>query len=505
MVWPVTVRLAAVRAVVSLVVSAACACAACSGGSSAQAPGEGSGREDSGAAAKAAEVAIPPALPLGKASLDEFGYRRGPGREAYERAVKAEKLARVDADWQVVIDACKAALAADPGHLDAAWLLAAAHARKGEHDQILGPLSRAVAGDWGKWGERSLVLPLFEAFLASPHGEAWRALAEDYRAGFGEATRRAVIVLGRDGAPRGEVYGWDAGGARWLRLSRTGGTVVAALPGPEGSGLIAYVAYRDLNRADERRGALKRPRIAVIDRSSGRVSRELAFTDVDELRLGWKPVQGDDPQVVVVIDGGKDEGAWQVDWKRGHKKKPPASQKLSVGKDAVIVARGQVHRRRLPDGITADWDDDGLASAIRLAATRKTVTPPAGLVVDGHGLVWSPDRARLALVTLPDDGDCAAPATLFVVDAGTGKLREIGQSAAPAPIWVDDTRLAYTAGDRVRIVEVASARVERELTSAGGVATAIVDRACSDAAAEDEALFAPAVEDEVDDEVVEEN
>ena len=393
MVWPETVRSAAHWAVLSLVVSAACATAGCSEGSSASSSGKAVAPPDTAAAGPAAAVPIPPPLPLGKATLDEFGYRRGPGRAAYDRAVKAEKLAKGDDDWQTVIDACREALAADPGHLDAAWLMAAAHARKGEHARVLAPLSHAVAGDWGKWGERSLVLPLFEGFLASPSGEAWRALAEDYRAGFGEAARRAVIVLGRDGgAPRGEVYGWDAGTGRWLRLSRTGGTVIAALPGPDGSGLVAYVAYRELNRPGERSGALERPRVAVIDRASGRVSREMAFDDVDELRLGWKTAQGDDPDIVVVIDGGDDQGAWLVDWKRGHKKKPPASQKLSPGKDVLIVARGQVHRKRLAAGVTADWDDDGLASAIRLDATRKTVTPPAGLVVDGHGLVWSPDR-----------------------------------------------------------------------------------------------------------------
>ena len=502
MVWPQTVRSAATRAVVSVVVSAAWASAACSGGSSSASSGPPPA--DAGAP-KAAEVAVPPALPLGRATLDEFGYRRGPGRPAYVRAVKAEKLARGDEDWQTVIDACREALAADPGHLDAAWLLAAAHARKGEHGRILEPLSQAVAGDWGKWGERSLVLPLFEGFLASPHGAAWRELAAEYRAGFAEAARRAVIVLGRDGDPqqgvldrRTEVYGWDAATGRWLRLSRTGGTVVAALPGPDGSGLVAYVAYRDLGRPGAQKDALEAPRVAVIDRASGRVSRELSFRDVAELRLGWKPSAGDDPQLVVVIAGGPDKGAWLVDWKRGHKKKPPKKQKLSVGADALVVARGQVRRRRLPGGITADWDDDGLASAIRLDGTRKTVTPPAGLVVDGHGLVWSPDRARLALVAQPDDGDCSAPATLFVVDAGTGKLRELGRAEAPAPVWVDDARLAYTAGDRVRIVEVASARVERELTSVGGVATAIVDRVCDEDGADEELLFAPAADDDVE-------
>ena len=55
----------------------------------------------------------------------------------------------------------------------------------------------------------------------------------------------------------------------------------------------------------------------------------------------------------------------------------------------------------------------------------------------------------------------------------------------------------------MRVVEIASAQLERELTSEGGVATAIVDRACADAAVEEEALFAPAPGDEIVDEDVE--
>jgi hypothetical protein len=455
---------------------------------------------DAGAQAAAqAPVPVPVALPLGKATLDDFGYRRGPGREDYDRAVKAEKLAREDADWQRVVDACRAALVADPGHLDASWLLAAALARLGQHAELVVPLSQAVAGDWAKWGERSLTLPLFGDFLASRWGAAWKSLAETYRGTFAEAGRRAVVVLGREDVQRHtEIYGWDPDSARWLRLSRTGGTVVALLPGPPGSGVVAYVAYRDLTRAGDRKGALKRPRVAVIELVSGRVSRELAFPDVEQLRLGWKTGKNaDDPALIATIDGGKDAGTWTLDWKRGHKKAAP---KGTTARDAIVVARGQVRRLRLPvAAITADWDDDGLASAIRLDDTRKTITPPAGLVVDGHALVWSPDRARLALVGTPD-GDCEAAGTLFVADAGTGKLHKLGTAAAPAPVWVDATHLAYTAGNLVRIVDVTTAHVDRELTAAGGVATATVARPC--AAASTEALFAAGPDEPADDEPV---
>jgi hypothetical protein len=478
--------------VILAVISGGCATlTACSGRSSSASRGDGAVDAASAAEARAeATVIAPPALPLGKAAIAEFGYRRGPGRADYERAVKVEKSARDDSAWHDVVAACRAALERDPGHLDAAWLLAAALARLGAHDQIVAPLSTAVAGDWGKWGERSLTLPLFERFLESPHGDVWRQLAEHYRSAFGEATRGAVVVLGReDEERRTELYAWDRSAGRWLRLTRTGGTVVAALPGPAGSGLVAYVAYRELGQRGDRRGAVKRPRIAVVELDGGRVSRELPFADVDELRLGWRAGKpNEDPGLTVKISGGKDAGVWALDWKRGTKKK--AGKKVTVGKDALVVARGQVRRLRLPvQKITADWDDDGLASAIRLDATRRTVEPPAGLAIDGHGLVWSPDRSRLAMIAVSED-DCAAPAILFVADAGTGTLREIGRAVAPAPAWVTPTELAYTDGDHVKIIDVTTARTVHELSARGGVATEVVDRAC--ASRDDEAVFAPA-------------
>jgi len=455
------------------------------GGGCSGRPGSGSEKaaeRDSDGGVVRAALMVPSPLPLGKAEVDEFGYRRGPGRGEFDRAVQIEKRARDASDWREVVAACRSALAADPGHLDASWLLAAALARLGEHDAILEPLSTAVAGDWAKWGERSLALPLFRDFLASPSGEAWRQLAEQYRAAFAQSARRALVVLAH------ELYGWDPETGRWLRLTRTSGTVVAALPGPQASGLIAYVAYRDLARPGDQRGAVARPGVAVVELASGKASREIGFDEVGELRLAWRPGQpGDAPAIAVAIDRGRERGVWLLEWEHGHRKHPAAKTKVTLDPDQLIVARGRVQHHRAPvPGVTADWDDDGLASAIRLDATRKTVSPPEGLLVDGHELVWSADRSRLALVAARD-GDCAAAEAVFVVDAATGKLRRIGDAPAPAPAWVDDRRLAYTAGDHVVIVDASSARVERELISTGGVATANVDRAC--AAHDEEILF----------------
>src|SRR5437016_3701187 len=73
---------------------------------------------DAGAAAPRDEVPDLPLRPLGKARLDEFAWRRGPGRDGFARALTAEKRG----DLAAIEHESRAALAADPGHLEAAWM-----------------------------------------------------------------------------------------------------------------------------------------------------------------------------------------------------------------------------------------------------------------------------------------------------------------------------------------------------------------------------------------------
>ncbi len=64
-------------------------------------------------------------------TLEAFGWRKRGGQPAFRVARKAEDRD----DWPRVVDACHEALAADPGHLDAAWLLAVALAKLGKLDR----------------------------------------------------------------------------------------------------------------------------------------------------------------------------------------------------------------------------------------------------------------------------------------------------------------------------------------------------------------------------------
>src|SRR5438046_2348589 len=104
---------------------------ACGHGGSAQPPPEHH-RGSAAAASDDAGLELP-ARPLGLASLGEFRWRKGAGQAAFRAARKAEDRE----DWPSVVTATREALAADPGHLEAAWLSAVALAKTGKLDDVL--------------------------------------------------------------------------------------------------------------------------------------------------------------------------------------------------------------------------------------------------------------------------------------------------------------------------------------------------------------------------------
>ena len=164
---------------------AALVCSACGG----RTDGQPAARRDGGIAAIAAAPIDVPERSLGLPDLAAWKWRRRGGHSAYQFARKAEATAQ----WEAVVTTCRQALAADPGHLDAAWLLAAALGRLGRTAEILEPLHAAVAGDFGKWGHASLEHPALAAFLAAPVGQAWARRAEQDRAAYTAARARARI------------------------------------------------------------------------------------------------------------------------------------------------------------------------------------------------------------------------------------------------------------------------------------------------------------------------
>jgi hypothetical protein len=389
----------------------------------------------------AAPVAVPvevPAVPLGLPDPAGYGWRKRGGQPAFQSARAAEKRG----DWSAVVAACRQALAADPGHLEASWLLAVGLARLGKLDEVLAPLQRAAAGELARWGRASLEQPALQPFLATPAGEAWRRRVDQDRARYLAALARSLIVTAN-----GELHAYVPGtarddsaapdGGRWLRLTRAPGTVIAALASPTDK--LAYVARVG-------RGGKRELGIGVVDLGRGTSSGVVALGTRGPITVAYS---GRSPAGFWVGTGAPRATVWRrLD--EHHRLQPlPPRTRTPKGPRLEITAKAAVRLHALPPRVTADWDDQALAGAIRIATSNRVVAVPSPGLIDGNTVVWSPDRVHLAFVVQLDDR-CVegAPSTAaFVADALTGNTRELERAAGGIALqWYAERKLAI-AGD----------------------------------------------------------
>jgi hypothetical protein len=365
------------------------------------------------------------AAPLGLPELAAFGWRKGPAQPAFRLAWKSEERG----DWTAVAATCRQVLAADPGHLEAAWLLAVALAKLGKLDELIGPLRQAVAGDLATWGDPSLAHPALQAFAATPLGAAWRRRVEQDRATFAQATERGVVV-----AAGGELYAVEIEPRRWYRLTPRSGNVIGALAAPSAHQL-AYVVRRKKGKHELG--------IGVVDLARGTLSRAVTIgTGPITVAYSAKPPIG-----FWVGSGTPRAPSWrQLD--DGQLRPLPPRMPRPSGPWLAVAPKGSVGLHALPPYVTADWDDQSLASAVRIGTSRVVSVPSPGLI-DGNTAAWSPDRQHFAFVAQLDD-HCAPGAVntaAFVADASTGATRELERAAGGIAFqWLGDTTLAI-AGD----------------------------------------------------------
>ncbi len=252
----------------------ACLVAACGHNSGSQPPEKHDGAMARDAEQAALEVS---GRPLGMPDLEAYEWRKRGGQPAFRTARKAEARE----DWPAVVTTCRQALTADPGHLEAAWLLAAALGKLGKLDEVLAPLQLAVAGDFAKWGPASIEHPALQAFLGTPVGEAWRRRVDrdltDYIAALG---RSMIVTAG------GDLYAYDPDTTRWYRLTRTSGAVIGTLAIPSAH-RIAYVART-------RTRAKRELAIGFLDLGRGRTTRAVALGTAGPITVayGGKPAAG---------------------------------------------------------------------------------------------------------------------------------------------------------------------------------------------------------------------
>lgn len=391
-------------------------------------------KHDAGAPRDAAVAPVEVApRPLGMPAMAAYGWRKRAGQQAFRLARKAEDRE----DWATVVTTCQQALAADPGHLEAAWLLAAALGKQGRPAEILAPLQLAVAGDFGKWGPASLELPALQAFLTTPLGDAWRRRVEADRVTYAQALARSMIVIGE-----GELFAFDPETTRWHRLTRTGGAVIATLAVP-GAHRIGYVTRTQTK--GKRAVAL-----GFIDLVRGRTWRPIELGPPTTLQIGYSAAR---PPIGFVIGTGTPRPtSWRLLDEDNKLRALPAKTVRPAGPWLEIVGhRGTVHAIPTASaGISADWDEHGLASAIRIGSSHRVVAAPAPGLIDGNTVMWSPDHSHLAFIAQLDD-QCepgAISAAAFVADGATGSVQELERAASGMAIaWLTDRKVAV-AGDR---------------------------------------------------------
>ncbi len=422
----------------ALVLCVAAACGKGSGGSGDPPPK----RDDAGSAAAPRSRVDLPARALGVEGLEAYLYRKRAGHAAYQAARKAEAAS----DWQTVITQCKAALAADPTHLDAAWLLAAALAQQTKWDAIVEPLSLAVAADFQKYGTPALELAPLQPWLATPMGEAWKRRVEEDRTAYLEALSRAIVI-----EADGELYAFDPKLARYHRLTRTGGGVVGALPG--GSRELAYIVRQGPKGKRELA-------IGVVDLGKGKTTRTAGLGTLGPISVVYAKA---DARFVVGQGGAKQTWrsltAGKLEAMKAGTTRPPGPRLDVQRKTARLYA--------LPQGaVVADWDELRLASAMRVGSSNKVITVPSPGLIDGNTVVWSPDHTHLAFVAqLQADAVCtpgSPRAAAYIADAATGAARplytptiESGKlDKGLAVEWISDRVLAVASAMGVSLLSL---------------------------------------------------
>ena len=367
------------------------------------------------------EVAVAPAHALGLGDFAAWQWRKRAGMPAFRNARKFEARN----DWAAVATACGEALAADPTNLEAAWLLAVAHGKLGQLDLVTAPLALAGAGDFGKWGLASLEQPGLQPYLATPAGEAWRQRVELDRAKYSDAVAHGLVVIAQ-----GDLFAIHE--QRWYRLTRTYGGVVGAYVNGR---RLAYVTHGKTSH---------KLAVGSVDLDTGITTRPQDIApSATQIAFVQKPEPGfwiGQPQQkprLLAISAGNQQGLFV----------PTKLASRPSGPWLEVSASGSVRLHRTPVvNITADWDDQGLASAIRIATSNRVVTVPGQIA--GDTAVWSPDRNHLAFVAqISDHCETAKDGVAaYVVDAATGGVTELARAHHGLSIdWLDDRDVAIAA------------------------------------------------------------
>lgn len=439
------------------------------------------------AAAPVQPQVAPIAMPaLGVDRIARFNFIYDQGAPAYDKAV-AKKKAR---DWSAVRAECELALAKDPAHLDAHWLLGTALVQVGEAAAAVDHFALALAGDYYKYGPALGADAELVDFLATPHGKSVAALALQIRGEYARRIANAAWVVGRrstfkwprdygvqPNTTRGELYAFDREQKRYLRLTHTDHQVAGFVRAPSG-GEAAIVGFDKIDRpkSDDAPPLFARAWVAALDSKDWKPLGPRA-----QVAAARRIVVGYGAGEELVVGTAPATGRWTVGdttWSSLDRKTGKLA-KIGEAKLApqleLTLDEGRLVRA---PGVDITRAGDGVVSSIKTRAGVAIAIPESGQVAEAT-IATAPDGARVAFATAVDPCAKDAAPSLYVADARTGTFKHLltGRSRF-ATRWIDPTTLAYEDSDgAIRLWDALTGREAQRLDNRPGLALDVLSLA----------------------------
>lgn len=431
------------------------------------------------------EPAAPrPAIrPMGAAKITDYNYEYGKGAGAFKKVADAAKRG----DWAAVAEACQAALAKDPWHLDAHFQRALALVQLGQGDAAVDHFDTALAGDWLGFGATLKERAELASFWATDAGQKVEALSQAYGEALIARARTGIWMLGRRtrykapdkageqwSSTRGELFAYDEESKRYLRLTHTRERIAGWLRSPTGDE-IAWVGYWQVvmpepaaepgAEAAAARPIFRRTLVGVIDAKTLLPIGETAVLREDIKRADLQYRVGD--ELIVSVYGaaadpaGGPSARYTLDKVKSRLKKadvePSDEPVLSMTMDKTWLSEpgaGSGKGYEITDG------EDG--EMLVIDGSEQGVALPGDSSVTGVSL--SADKAYALVTTVAEPCPDPPSGSLYLLETATGKMTHIlrGNSAFQSR-WLDDHRFVYEDdGGRLRIHDAAAgAQVER--------------------------------------------
>ncbi len=424
--------------------------------------------------------AAPLALPaLGVDKIARFGFIYAEGAPAYEKAVVAKTKTH---DWAAVKADCEAALAKDPQHLDAQWLLAAALAQQGDPAAAVDHAVTAIAGDYfyyaPKLGDDDL-----KPLIATPHGQAVIALAQRIHDEYVKEIKAGVWLVGRRSAfkwpaaagvqpasSRGELYVFDRDSKRYLRLTHTDHQVVGFVRAPDNAE-TAVLGFDKVDhpKADDAPALVARPWLVVLD-SDFKPSPRVHLPAARMVSVGYGA--GDQLLVGTAAANGRwglaDPVIASVDKSTG--KLTKVADPLPVPRIEFTLDEGRLVRK--PDGVDAAWTAEPATAPTLKTAGGATIAVPESGQAAQLTVAVSPGGGHVAFATAVDPCAVDAAPSLYIADDKTGALKHVLTAKSRfANRWIDPTTLAYDDGDgAIRLWDTTTGHESQKLDNKAGIA-----------------------------------